>query len=74
MHTLTLTPEELETVIACIHARARVIGNASPPERALQEALYSLASRIDIQTNPPTTITYPQQTERLLTQSDLTPP
>lgn len=50
--TLAVTPDELETIIACITQRAAIIGNATRVERNLQEALYRLAAHLEMQANP----------------------
>ena len=56
--TLTVTPADLETIVACLNNRARVIGGATKSDRVEQERLYRIAAELNIQairnTNPAT--------------------
>ena len=49
--TMELTPEQIETIIACLRNRAVVIGNATRGDRIEQERLYYLAAQLDQQTD-----------------------
>ena len=50
--TVTITDEEMETVIGSLHNRARVIGNATRDDRTTQERLYRLSAKLDQQARP----------------------
>jgi len=47
--TITLTKEQIETIIACLRNRAVVIGGATRNDRVEQERLYRLAAQLDQQ-------------------------
>ena len=49
---ITITDEEMETVIGSLHNRARVIGNATRDDRIAQNRLYRLSAKLDQQARP----------------------
>jgi predicted kinase len=58
--TITLTAIDLETILACLHNRARTIGDATARDRQEQARLYRLAAQLDLQS---TTLVQPASTE-----------
>lgn len=61
--TITLTAIDLETILACLHNRARIIGDATDWDRREQARLYRLVAKIDLQA---TTLIAPATTQEQL--------
>ena len=60
--TITLTADDLETILACLHHRARTIGDATARDRRYQARLYRfLVAQLDLQS---TTLVQPASTEK----------